>query len=412
MKLEGLDRLVTAERVRNYSLILVGSYIIAAVVWIVLMGRNDWLDPFGKPLGYDFITFYAASDLARLGDAAGAFDVDKIFAREVAAVPANTSIFLWHYPPPFNLVIAPLAFVPYPVALAGWLAVTLGLYLLLVRRISDHRYALLIALAFPATFVNLMHGQNGYLNTALLGGGLLLLDRRPWVAGVLIGLLVYKPHFGVLLPLLLAVQGRWKTFTSAAVTAVAVCALAYAAYGLEPWLAFFANFDRVSLILESGFLPWSKIPSVFVMLASLGVPMQAAYAVHGAVAVGLALATLYAWRQPGPQSLKVALAVPAILAVSPYCFDYDLVLLALPIGLLADYGRKAALAPGARIAMAVAFLGPVVFPQLAYNTQLQFMPVSILLLFAVIWRTLVLARSAAETQAEPAPSLASPSPAA
>ena len=113
------------------------------------------------------------------------------------------------------------------------LALTLALYLLLVREISDHPWALLVGAAFPAVFVNLMHGQNGFLNTALLGFGLLWLDRRPWLAGVCIGLLVYKPHFGVLLPLLLAVQGRWKTFASAAVTAVAFCAAAYAAYG-EP----------------------------------------------------------------------------------------------------------------------------------------------------------------------------------
>ena len=392
MRLQDLDRLVNADRVRNYSLLLVVGYAIAVVAWLVYMAGNDWLDPFGSPLGYDFITFYAASDLARMGDPAGAFDYYKIYAREVAAVPSNTSIFLWHYPPPFNLVIAPLAFFPYPVALAGWLAVTLGLYLLLVRRISDHRYALLIALAFPATFINLMHGQNGFLNAALLGGGLLLLDKRPWLAGVLIGLMVYKPHFGVLLPLLLAVQGRWKTFASASVTALAVCAIAYVAYGPEPWLAFFANFDRVSIILERGHLPWSKIPSVFVMFASLGAPMKAAYAAHAAVAVGLALATLIAWRGPGPQSLKVALAIPAILAVSPYCFDYDLVLLALPIGLLADYGRTSPLAPGARIAMAAAFLGPVVFPTLAYQTHVQLMPVTNLLLYVVVWRTLAVAR--------------------
>lgn len=403
MKLGDLDRLVTAERVRNYSLILVCGYVLAAIGWLVIMGRNDWIDPSKKPLGYDFITFYAASDLARMGDAAGAFDVLKIFAREVAAVPANTSVFLWHYPPTFNLVIAPLAYVPYPVALAGWLAVTLAFYLMLVRLVSDHRYAMLFALALPATFVNLMHGQNGYLNTALLGGGLLLLDRRPWVAGVLIGLLVYKPHFGVLLPLLLAVQGRWKTFTSAAITAVAFCALSYVAYGQEPWLAFFANFDRVSLILENRFLPWSKIPSVFVMVAGLGVPMKVAYVVHGAVAAGLAVATLYAWRRSGPQTLKVALAIPAILAVSPYCFDYDLVLLALPIGLLADHGRRVALAAGSRFAMVLAAVAPLAFQPLAYRTDVQLMPLSILLLYAVIWKTLAQARGEAVDALQPTP---------
>lgn len=390
MKLD-IDRWITPDRIRGYSIICIFAYVVAAIVWLVVMGRNDWIDPYGKPLGYDFLTFYAASDMARMGDPAGAFDVDKIFAAEIAAAPANKTVFLWHYPPVFQLLITPLAYMPYGVALASWLAVTLALYLLLVREISDHPWALLVGAAFPAVFVNLMHGQNGFLNTALLGFGLLWLDRRPWLAGVCIGLLVYKPHFGVLLPLLLAVQGRWKTFASAAVTAVAFCAAAYAAYGIDPWMAFFKNFKVVSQVLEAGFLPWSKIPSVFIMLADVGVPLNIAYAAHFAVAAALAVATVIAWRMPGPQRLKVALAVPAIIAVSPYCFDYDLVLLALPIGLLADYGRGAPLPAGARTVMALAFFAPML-PPLAERTHLQLMPIAVLLLYAVVWRTLAKAR--------------------
>src|SRR5690606_18428597 len=133
---------------------------------------------------------------------------------------------------------------------------------------------------------------------------------------------------------------------SAAATSLAFCAAAWLAFGIEPWKAFIANFGLVREVLESGFLPWSKIPSVFVGIASLGVPQPLAYAVHIAVALALAGATLWAWRRPGDQKLKVALAVPAILAVSPYCFDYDLVLLALPIGILADYARRRPLPDG------------------------------------------------------------------
>ena len=66
----------------------------------------------------------------------------------------------------------------------------------------------MLALAFPATFINLFHGQNGFLNAALLGAALLALDRRPVVAGILFGLLSYKPHLGLLVPLaLLAGRG-------------------------------------------------------------------------------------------------------------------------------------------------------------------------------------------------------------
>ena len=80
---------------------------------------------------------------------------------------------------------------------------------------------LLVALAFPAVLINIGHGQNGFLTAALLGGALVVLERRPIMAGFMLGLLVYKPQYGLLLPLVLAVSGRWKCFASAAVTVAA-----------------------------------------------------------------------------------------------------------------------------------------------------------------------------------------------
>jgi len=84
---------------------------------------------------------------------------------------------------------------------------------------------LLLALAFPAVFVNLGHGHNGFLTAALIGAALVQLDRRPILAGLLFGCLAYKPQFGLLIPLVLAVSGRWRAFIAAAVT-VAVLTLA------------------------------------------------------------------------------------------------------------------------------------------------------------------------------------------
>lgn len=51
---------------------------------------------------------------------------------------------------------------------------------------------ILIALS-PASIINTIGGQNGFLTAALLLGSLLLLDRRPFVVGILIGPLIFKP---------------------------------------------------------------------------------------------------------------------------------------------------------------------------------------------------------------------------
>ena len=94
----------------------------------------------------------------------------------------------WHYPPAFLLVAAALAALPYLGALLVYQAATLAAYLAVVRRIAGRPEAWLLALAFPAVFVNVTHGHNGFITAALLGGALLVLDRRPLLAGALHGL--------------------------------------------------------------------------------------------------------------------------------------------------------------------------------------------------------------------------------
>ena len=106
----------------------------------------------------------------------------------------------------------------------------------------------LLALAFPAVFVNLGHGHNGFLTAALFGFALVQPRPRPIVAGILFGLLAYKPQFGLMIPLVLAATGRWRTMLAAAATVAALALAATLAFGIETWRAFFASagFTRAS----------------------------------------------------------------------------------------------------------------------------------------------------------------------
>ena len=72
-------------------------------------------------------------------------------------------------------------------------------------------------LAAPVTLICLTHGHNGFLTALLLGGGLMLLDERPFVAGLLLGCLIYKPQFALVLPPLLLAGWNWRAIAGAAV---------------------------------------------------------------------------------------------------------------------------------------------------------------------------------------------------
>lgn len=67
----------------------------------------------------------------------------------------------------------------------------------------------------------------------MLIGIFAFLDRRPLLAGLLVGLLTIKPQFGVLIPVLLIASGRWRVFTVATVTALALAAAAVMLFGMQ-----------------------------------------------------------------------------------------------------------------------------------------------------------------------------------
>src|SRR5262249_52824954 len=152
-------------------------------------------------------------------------------------------------------------------------------------------------LGFPAVLVNLGHGQNGFLSAALIGGALALLDKRPVIAGILFGLLSYKPQFGVLIPLALIADGRWRAFLSAAVTVAILVAATTLAFGPEIWSAFFDSTrpTRV-IILEAGSTGWQKIQSVFSWVRMWGGSVPLAYAAQAVATLVAAVGTVWVWR--------------------------------------------------------------------------------------------------------------------
>jgi hypothetical protein len=379
--------------VRNAGLVLVAGYVVG--MGLIVLSLRHGLDPYGKPLGADFIIFYSASMLALKGKAVLAYAPSALMAAQRTVAAPTNGRFLWCYPPTFQLLILPLAATSYRAAFALWMVVTGAMYLAMTRLIARGGLALILALAFPGVFMNLSQGQNGFLTAALLGGGLLLLDRRPWLAGALLGLLVCKPHFGLVFPVLLLASGRWRSLLAAAVSAVLFVALATAVFGIEAWRAFFAALPAVSHNFAAGLLPLAKIPTLFATLRLLGVPATAALLVGVLAAAPFVVATVIAWRRPGPLALKAGLAVLTTLLLSPYLFDYDLTLLALPIGVLAAHGQTARQPRNVKVLLVLIFALPMLVEPIADLTHLQVAPLVIMLSFAAIWSALQGVRSEA-----------------
>ena len=378
------DGWVTRDRVSGYTRLLLVAYALAVVALVLSLRRG--LDVAGNPLGADFIIFYATAKLTLQGHAVQAYAPAAILAMERSVVGASRGVYLWCYPPVFQLVIAPLALLPYRAALAVWLGLTGALYLAAVRQVSRHRLAVPLALAFPAALLNLAQGQTGFLAAALLGGGLLLSTRRPVLGGLALSLLIYKPQFGVLVPMVMVAGGRWRTLATMAGGVAALVAASWLAFGLEAWRAFLHTLPMVSRNLASGGLPLFKDPSLFAALRLLGLPDRLALAADMLAALPVVCLTLKAWRDRAPAPLCISMTVVSALAASPYAFDYDLVVLAIPLGVMVEHLRTRPAPAGTRLLAAAVFAAPLALEPLSQRLGLQLMPLAVFALFAALCR--------------------------
>jgi hypothetical protein len=388
--------LLTRERLYVYPRIFVAQYVAVGVYligWGLLKGPG-LIDALGRPVGTDFVAFWSGSYLARTGEAAAVFNLVTLHALEQKIIGAVFDAWAWNYPPTFLLLVLPLSVLPYLVSLAAWLGVTMGGYLWVLRRLAPHPATLWLALGFTGTFENFFHGQNGFLSAALLGGGLLLLDRRPWCAGALLGLLSYKPHLMLLLPVALAAGRRWRPLTAMVLSAAGLALASYLALGPATWLAFWRNLPFSLRIMETGSDLWFKMPTVFAAVLVAGGSLPVARLVQGAVTLATVAAVAWVWLKPAPLALKSAALVAGIFLATPYAFEYDLAILALALAWLGWEAYTGGWLPGEQTVLLLCWLAPLAAPALAKVTGLPLAPLPLAALLLVALRRVRRSRAA------------------
>ena len=386
---------LTPARARGYSLILLGISALAIVGWLAL--SDGLVDRNGKPVGTDFSNVYAAGALTWQGVPAEAYEPARQHAAEKAVFGGRDVPFYgWHYPPFFLAIAVLVAAVPYAWGLSIWLVASFAGYLAAMRAILPRPETLLIAAAFPADFVNIGHGQNGFLTAALLGGALQLLDRRPWLAGLLIGLLAYKPQFGVLIPVALLAGGRWNSIVAALATVATLVAISFVTLGGGVWHAFIdsMNFTQ-TIVLEQGGTGWEKIQSVFSAVRSWGADVHTAYAVQFALAILLASSLAWLWKSDAAFELKASALATASLLATPYVLDYDLVVLAIAIVFFARHGLTHGFRDYEISGLAAAWIVPLLSRGIAGVTGIPLGLLTMLALYALTLRRAMLDRAGA-----------------
>ena len=355
---------ITLERMRVYCLIIVTGYV-AGLLWNSTGGI--WpLDRHGQPLAKDLVPVYTAGMLVLQGAPEAVYDHSLHSAVQFAMFGAQIKFLAWCYPPSFLAVAAFLAHLPYGIAAIVWQATGLVAFLAVTQRILPGRLSLLAAAAFPAAFINVLYCQNGFITAALMTYGFLLLTTRPIVAGVLIGLLSYKPHLGLLIPIALVAGGYWRTIAASAVTVVVLVAATVAGFGLKTWIAFMAGLGPTRRIVieegrayEGAVSEWDRIMSVFAAFRRIGFPAELAYVPQGIAAIASIAVVVALFYRKADHRLCVASVLVGSLLTTPYFLHYDMVIVGPAIALLAAYGLERGFLHYEKSILAFAWVAPI-----------------------------------------------------
>ncbi len=329
------QRRLTRERVVLYSAALLAYQLILIGTWAV----SHWVLHIRgvPPLGLDFRVYWSASYVSLHSGAIHAFDPRQLFAVEAALlpdIPLERVYAPWVYPPTFQLLIYPLALLPYLASYLLFVCIGIaGTVAACAPAVRKGALPWIPVVAFPGIWVAAVCGQNSLLTLALAAGALGLLERRPVLAGVCAGMLVIKPQLAVLVPLMLVCGRHFRAFGAMAVTGVLFCAVSELVFGLSLWLRFFdaLSWFNTSIVQHGAGGIWSAMPTTFAIARRLGASLPAAYAFHGAVAVPAVVATAILWLRRVRIEVRSAALIVTTLLAQPYLVYYDLAWLILPI---------------------------------------------------------------------------------
>jgi Glycosyltransferase family 87 len=318
-------------------------FVINAVFFPTAFVAHWWIfDEKGLGIPTDFVNVWSAGKLVLDGHPAQAYDWDIQKQVQVAVLGQSyQGNFAWHYPPPFLFVASLLAHFPYTVAFIGWAAASLVPYVAVMRGIVGRPFGLLLALAFPVVLTNTLVGQNGFLTASLIGGALYLMPMRPVLSGICLGLLSYKPQYGLLFPLVLIAASQWTVFFTAGAVAVAMALASWLAFGTESWQAFFHWMPMFSqAFLTEGRAPWGKMQSIFAVVRYFGGTEPIGWLFQWIMSATVAVVLTLVWRSRISYPLKAAALATGTLLITPYLFLYDLVVLAIAMAFLVRIGLR------------------------------------------------------------------------
>lgn len=339
-------------RIRR-QLFLIPVYMWLAYGWWLTYSRLPVaiaaVDPAGGT-ARDFVHFYVQGLLANQHDPVGLYDEDTLMRTVASVLPDGREMrFPPAYGPQVAVFFAPLARLPYNVALYTWMATTVLTFLICgwwtssrCVNLRDRRAAVVaMLLAAPAIHTTISFSQASAIGLVCVTAALAAFSRgRPFLAGLAVGCLAYKPPLGLAAAVIFLGAGQWWVVGGAALSAVTQVLAGGAYFGFSVLPRYVASLRRLPSVADAMEPLKHQMFSWRTFFQLLGLPESTAlvaYLVATMLTLGVAL-----WAWWGGRDLRVRLGVwlLATILVDPHLYVYDLLVLMPGLILLWDWAEE------------------------------------------------------------------------
>jgi alpha-1,2-mannosyltransferase len=320
--------------------------------WPSIRGHAIW--------GRDFANVWTSGRLALEGRLDLLYDLEAYSAYQNGLFEGALRAHNYSYPPATLLYTWAFGLLPYPLALISWLLLTGAAFVAAARPyLREAGLPAWLAVIAPATLLNVWAGHYGLLIGALWLGAFHLLPRRPILAGVLIGLMLVKPHLAILAPLILARRGEWRAFAAAGASAMALVAISALAFGPDLWRIWLGVTVGVqtAMVDDVGTYFLTMMPTIVPTLSAFGFPAIAAWTLQ-ILAAAAAVGALLIHMPSDSRAAGLAGGVATFL-VLPYAFNYDMTVPGLAALLMLARLRREP-ESGSSFVLLLAFLLPLI----------------------------------------------------
>jgi glycosyl transferase family 87 len=348
MRVRPLTRLAALLNPRRLTLWGLALLALTLFVYIHTLAVPGFTDRVGRFKGADYTQFYVMGSLVLDGRTDQLYDAAAHIAEGRRRIVPTLSVHASHpnYGPQVALAFAPLAMLPFGWSLALFLVGATICYALSVWLIwrecsalrAHGRLVALLAAASPLFFVVLRYAQLSTFSLLLWAAALVALRRRrPLLAGLAIGCLIYKPQLGIVVGVVLLLCREWRIVCGAVMSAAAQLLVAWAAAGTATMMRYLAALWTLMLNPSLVQISPSEAHSIrgFVQLLIPSPPVVTACFLLG-LAVALA-AAVRSWSGSAPLTVRWGELIVLTVLASPHLLAYDLVLLTLPLLVFADW---------------------------------------------------------------------------